>query len=302
MQGATIAAALRKRREKAKKEHDEKIDALINEKSAQVLARIEKIDDILVDSEESKLFGLNSGQSNHAKVDAATLVKQVEGLIAVVEEKIERSSSYRKLMGTSIFFIIFLIILFMQREVTQSYIVESSILNALVTTAGLNQLGSGGYFNSGSGATGQLASASEFFDWIEKVSSNIFTDSTCGDGVCDSGEYPGFGRFGCVSDCGRFKNVTVITIDLKNYVKSELPTTFQTSTTAQDLPDPGYRYNIWSTTMGAYLFATDQKNETVKVEVPDGELRLELYQTKSVDTIVESSTVTEFYKVLPNAE
>jgi hypothetical protein len=165
MQGATIAAALRKRREKAKKEHDEKIDALINEKSAQVLARIgdfvhtsssyhiirirravstpirgasdccprafgcpvawaslcldpsllcplvtdldpscfrppssttsEKIDDILVDSEESKLFGLNSGQSNHAKVDAATLVKQVEGLIAVVEEKIERSSSYR---------------------------------------------------------------------------------------------------------------------------------------------------------------------------------------------------------------
>ena len=40
MQGATIAAALRNRRERAKKEHDEKIDALINEKSAQVLARI----------------------------------------------------------------------------------------------------------------------------------------------------------------------------------------------------------------------------------------------------------------------
>ena len=49
--------------------------------------------------------------------------------------------------------------------------------------------------------------------------------------------------------------------------------------------------------MGAYIFATDQKNETVKVEVPDGELRLELYQTKSVDTLVESSTITEFYKV-----
>ena len=41
-------------------------------------------------------------------------------------------------MGTSIFFVIFLVILFMQREVTQSYVVESSILNALVTTAGLN--------------------------------------------------------------------------------------------------------------------------------------------------------------------
>lgn len=43
-------------------------------------------------------------------------------------------------MGTSIFFVIFLVILFMQREVTQSYIVESSILNALVTTAGLNEV------------------------------------------------------------------------------------------------------------------------------------------------------------------
>jgi len=60
----------------------------------------------------------------------------------------------------------------------------------------LSQLGSGGYFNSGSGATGQLASGDEFFGWIEKVSMNIFTDSICGDGVCDSGEYPGFGRFG----------------------------------------------------------------------------------------------------------
>jgi hypothetical protein len=48
-----------------------------------------------VDSEESKLFGLNSGQKSNAQIDDATLAKQVEGLIAVVEEKIDRSSNYR---------------------------------------------------------------------------------------------------------------------------------------------------------------------------------------------------------------
>lgn len=56
----------------------------------------EKIDDILVYNEESKLFGVKSGQASSGAVDDATLAKQVDGLIAVVEEKIERSSSYRQ--------------------------------------------------------------------------------------------------------------------------------------------------------------------------------------------------------------
>ena len=31
----------------------------------------------------------------------------------------------------------------------------------------------------------------------------IFTDPTCGDGVCDApAEFPAYGRFGCAADCG----------------------------------------------------------------------------------------------------
>lgn len=99
-------------------------------------------------------------------------------------------------MGTSIFFIIYLITLFMQREVEQSYNIESSLLNAL--TGSLPMIGSGGYFNSGAGATGELGSGDDFYAWMSTVVGAIYTDPVCGDGVCDSGEFQGVGRFGCV--------------------------------------------------------------------------------------------------------
>ena len=48
----------------------------------------------------------------------------------------------------------------------------------------------------------------------------IFTDPICGDGVCDSPEeYAGFGRFGCVADCGKYLDTTTITIDLQDILQ-----------------------------------------------------------------------------------
>jgi hypothetical protein len=37
-----------------------------------------------------------------------------------------------------------------------------------------------------------------------------------GDGICSMPEeYPGFGRFGCIKDCGRYKNTTKIYINMQ---------------------------------------------------------------------------------------
>jgi len=43
-------------------------------------------------------------------------------------------------------------------------------------------------------------------------------DPTCGNGVCEyPDEYPGFGRFGCIPDCGRYNKTTLATVDLQDY-------------------------------------------------------------------------------------
>ena len=39
-----------------------------------------------------------------------------------------------------------------------------------------------------------------------------------------------------------------------------------------------FTYNIYSETLGTYLLATDTSAPSVVVDVPDGRLRLELYQ------------------------
>ena len=59
------------------------------------------------------------------------------------------------------------------------------------------------------------------------------------------------------------------------------------------------RYNIWSDTMQDYLFASDISNLTATAEVPDGLLRLDLYQTESVAARIEDSLLNTIYNVFP---
>jgi hypothetical protein len=86
-----------------------------------------------------------------------------------------------------------------------------------------------------------------------RVTQHAGTDTRhalAGDGICSMPEeYPGFGRFGCISDCGYFRNTTKIYISMQDFfdqVKTEdswdLSRTFQ----VQTRPNPRYAYNIWS--------------------------------------------------------
>ena len=46
-----------------------------------------------------------------------------------------------------------------------------------------------------------------------------------------------------------------------------------------------YTYNVYSETLGAYLLATDSSLPSITLDVPDGDLRLELYQTLGGDMV-----------------
>lgn len=102
----------------------------------------------------------------------------------------------------------------------------------------------------------------------------IFTDPICGDGVCDSPEeYAGFGRFGCVADCGKYLDTTTITIDLQDILQlsaSEIAWDLGSNEVLREASRSGFKYNIYSYTMSEFLFDDDLDSASVTVEVPDG--------------------------------
>jgi hypothetical protein len=71
-----------------------------------------------------------------------------------------------------------------------------------------------------------------------------------GDGICSSPEeYAGFGRFGCIKDCGRFTNTTKIYINMQDFfdqVKAVDRWDVSKTTPYTTRPNPRFTYNIWS--------------------------------------------------------
>ena len=75
-------------------------------------------------------------------------------------------------------------------------------------------------------------------------------ESRAGDGICSlPDEYAGFGRFGCIKDCGRFKNTTKIYITMQDFFDQVTSVDrWDVSRTNPVLarPNPKFSYNIWS--------------------------------------------------------
>ena len=135
------------------------------------------------------------------------------------------------------------------------------------------------------GFAGTIPSNTLFYDWLGGVVTEMFPATICGNGICEyPDEYPGFGRFGCVSDCGRYLQTTPIRIDVISAWKSkpgglDLPGFI---IGAGDNANVNFSFNIYSDTMQDYLFAEDVTQYSALVDVPDGNLWLELYQTESL--------------------
>lgn len=121
----------------------------------------------------------------------------------------------------------------------------------------------------------------------------------------------GFGRFGCIADCGRYLKTSQLYIDLEDWVDST-----KTNLAADEAADtffdidltkmrrtktPGFKFNIYSETMGDYIFAEDMPcNDTFLVDVPDGKFTLNLYQTNKLSQQIDSGDIYKNIYTLPD--
>ncbi|EKX45447.1 hypothetical protein GUITHDRAFT_108711 [Guillardia theta CCMP2712] len=262
-----LIAAIHGKKRRTRAEEDHNVLSLL-EPPHVYKDRMEAVQVVLEDVQSHTIFGPAHGKTDHSHNVA------VDGLLKRVKDRLHRSHAYLKLASTALFYILFATLLFTQGNVTDAYAMESSIINLIIGQ--LPTLGTGGYTNSNVGAAGMLKSSNDFYAWLSKaVISNVFTDPICGDGVCDApDEYPGFSRFGCVADCGNYLQVTPITIDLEDVIG-----TSQTSlgwnvknTSIASSDKAGFKFNIYSETMGDFLFAEDQNptsSPSISTEVPD---------------------------------
>ncbi|EKX47388.1 hypothetical protein GUITHDRAFT_106834 [Guillardia theta CCMP2712] len=284
-----LIAAVRNRRQRAGINERQDEPLLVEDKRV-FQERVLAIQDVLEDIESKILF-------NPSEKDPETSKEfMVDGLIEMAEAKINRSDSYKKLMGTTTFFILYIVLLFMQRDYEACYAIESSVMNLIVGK--LPTTGSGGYTNSGVGANGFLSNVDEFYTWLnDALIKQVFNDPVCGDGKCDSpDEYPGFGRFGCIIDCGNYLNVTSLSINLEDVVQTSaksLNWDLSTQSMIQDARKGGFKYNIYSQTMGNFLFETDRNDSKLVVDVPDGKFNLVLYQTVKTSELVDNAALKD---------
>ena len=131
---------------------------------------------------------------------------------------------------------------------------------------------------------------------------DIFEDPICGNGICEAPtEYPGLGRFGCIPDCGLYPQRTSLRIDVQSAWAAGLPgldfTGFNLSNTGE--PAVQFTYNIYSETMGGYLLAEDSEDASLTLDVPDGNLRLDLFQVGSVSPSTPAGRLAAYAGVAP---
>ena len=250
--GAVVGHMLRHRNNAQKSynaEHNDPLrDFYDDDAEERGVARLEKLEAMLAEKAATSKVTLDSVERQ-----AVQRERQVDGMLHMVEDRLERTARYHACFGLTAFIIFFAVVLVLQRDVPETYSIASAIFTTLVGDLPMETMA--------------LTSKDDFTTWFgEKLVNQVFTDSYCGNGVCESpDEYPGFGRFGCIADCGYYLKRTTITIDLKDYAQSTKGDGFldQTGAVDWDISDirmlvlPDFRYNIWSETMGAFLFEED---------------------------------------------
>eukprot|EP00282_Hemiselmis_andersenii_P034297 CAMPEP_0169474338 /NCGR_PEP_ID=MMETSP1042-20121227/26204_1 /TAXON_ID=464988 /ORGANISM="Hemiselmis andersenii, Strain CCMP1180" /LENGTH=378 /DNA_ID=CAMNT_0009588363 /DNA_START=27 /DNA_END=1160 /DNA_ORIENTATION=- len=300
---AAVAAAARNARLRRGKSLREREDDHIssNLDRTALLHRMRQVEAILEETRNTRLFGLDeAGGGEGAEVDDETMLRQVTGLLSQVRERLDRSTSYRRFAGSFAFFLLYVTVIFLQRDILKAFSVEDSLLNAL--KGSLPNVNVDGYTNADRGATGVLNDAEEFYEWFGvNVLNRVYVDEVCGDGLCESpNEYTGFGRFGCLKDCGRYDNTTRIYVNLQDWV-ADTSSSWNILNTDPILQreNPYFKWNIWSETMQGFMLEEDSNQTSLSIDVPDGHFELRLYQTISLAKTI--GDVSDVFKVSDEA-
>ena len=264
--------------------------SLLREPLEQLAERSQRLGEIFEFETKRRTFGLPLKSANQD----SSFEEKLTGLQHIVENRIENASAYFRLFLVLIFFIVYTFVLFEQRPITDMFRTETALLARLLND--LPETGMDGYFREGAAAVGYVTEVEELYDWLQNIIvENIFTDPVCGDGICDSPkEYPGFGRFGCEKDCGKYQKTTTLRVDLTTFVGSS-PADWDISSIPYSQKF-NFQYNIYSHTLQEFMWEKDQDatlNPIVSIDVPDGKLTLHLYQASKLARNAESGAASD---------
>lgn len=153
-----------------------------------VLDRIERIEKIINLKKEQV-----SAPLDDARNDIETEKKYV-ALLEKVDRRINHARGYCKSVSMVIFCALYLAALLLQIDNEATVGVEGAFINDII------------YSLPGGIQGGFLSSTDDFWNFLSTaIIGATFQDPKCGDGTCNlPTEYPGFGRFGCIPDCGKY--------------------------------------------------------------------------------------------------
>ena len=254
--------------------------SLLREPLEQIAERSQQLSEIYEFEKRHRTFGLRGVNDNADSVFEAKLA----GLEERAAYSVHQAGAYKRFFMTLIFLFTYATVLFMQRKIDVSFEIETSLIMQLITELQSVSL-SGGYVNEGRSAKGLIKGVDEFYEWFDKaIIQRVFQGAVCGDGSCDAPEeFPGFGRFGCERDCGRYTKTTSLKVDLRTFISSS-PQNWDISE-MKFASNPNFRYNIFSDTLQDFMWEEDQdgiQNPINTIDVPDGKLTLHLYQGTKV--------------------
>ena len=151
-----------------------------------VLDRIERIEKIISLKKE-----LVSSPLDDSREEIETEKKYV-ALLEKVEKRITHARGYCSSISLVLFCGLYLAALLYQIDNESTCGVEGAFITDII------------YSLPGGIQGGYLSSTGDFWNFLSSsIIGATFKDPKCGDGTCDlPTEFPGFGRFGCIPDCG----------------------------------------------------------------------------------------------------
>ena len=258
MHQAAIAAAL-KGRKKRTSDRDSLMTELLDDffESESGLSAAERSKRMETHT-NNKLGGSTHVFDRHHK-KSVKHEKQVDLMLEKVSERMARSANYNAFASILFFAVLYVAAVTMQQDIASASAIQAAFQATII--AGLSD-------------TGKLTSADDIFDWLQSdIIDRGWDEPICGDGTCewDGNEYPGFGRFGCIRDCGRYLFTTKITVDLQvlynasakmlNVQNRQLKNGWNIQNVDDRGRKPNFKWNIWSDTMGDFLLAEDASPE-----------------------------------------
>eukprot|EP00291_Cryptomonas_curvata_P001420 CAMPEP_0172199636 /NCGR_PEP_ID=MMETSP1050-20130122/28808_1 /TAXON_ID=233186 /ORGANISM="Cryptomonas curvata, Strain CCAP979/52" /LENGTH=341 /DNA_ID=CAMNT_0012876701 /DNA_START=10 /DNA_END=1032 /DNA_ORIENTATION=+ len=252
------------------------------------------IEEIISRYKENCVYA-TSYKSGAAKEDESIENKKLQGLLSLAESRLSLKASYVKLGALFGFGVIYVLTLFLQRDVQSAYGIETSVIMSNLMLS-LPLSGSGLFSNGGGpGSTGLLSSNENLLTWLgESVIPVLFQDAVCGDGKCEAPEEEkGYGRFGCIKDCGRNTETVSLNVRAESIVQS-----YYKGRVRPDL-DASFKYNIFSQQQNDYIFEKPIGNASARFDVlRTDELTFYLYQTNSLSDEVDAGRIRQYLRLL----